>query len=251
MCKPLWYLILSALYVILVPNGWAESRVVPHPEVIVRSLKQAAPARITKLVQLLNLAAPEGRDDLCLEYDSIDLKYLRLANSREHAALKIVSQSCEREFVVVLQKQPGDRWQHVQTIALNAKYSVPEVSFPTLLDATEHQIVVRNHVVDYGTGILQNNVTIFKLIEARLEVIFDEIEKLIFEIPIRHNGKPTNTEQYQESEFTFIEADPGQGVAKRILEKQTIRDHQTTITRWRLFSWVPHLRKFRAFATSR
>jgi hypothetical protein len=93
--------------------------------------------------------------------------------------------------------------------------------------------------------------TIYKLFQSRLEVVFDEPDHVVLAVPSNDNPQG-NTDQRQESEYTIVSPEEGPSAtsSKQILQKQVINEHNTTIVRWWLYAWVPEIRRFQGYPTS-
>jgi hypothetical protein len=143
-----------------------------------------------------------------------------------------------------------DQWNHIQTIPLSARYgSVPEISLVELVEPGTKEILIQKQIVDTGTGILQKNISVLKLIDRKISIILDEPEVVRFSIPSVAHGQLRNTEQRQDSEFTIILDSSGLG-HRQIRESQTITDHDKEIRRSRVFIWQPDIKRFRSFPTA-
>jgi hypothetical protein len=221
------------------------------PDEIVRGLRSGTDTDKKHLAELLDIKVPRWtrvgatEDILCLVYQSVGVDYVVLQKPGPQAVLQIdASGSCWHTYLVVLEKIEGGSWMHVQTLPLFGKNRKLEFTFPSLINAHEHEIVAKKYAVDSGTGIFQTNMIIIKLVGNRLEVVFNEPEIVVFAIPTTRGEEPASTDQEQESEFSFVPGGEDSTSLKQILEKQVIRDHDTTIVRWRIFHWAPELRRF-------
>ncbi len=233
----------------------------PSPERIRESLTEGSEKQRKGLVESLRLFLPPGartggQQLPCMEYKStpgrgatVDLHQVVLKAPGPQTVIVARPQDCEYQFLVVMEQIAPGQWAHRGTVPIFAKHWEPEISFRQLVSAGESEIVVRNRPTDIGTGMLQRNMTIFKLLDGSLRVILDEVEKQTFAIPTTRNGQPANTAQTQESEFWLIDSEPGEQSIKDIVEKQVIRDHETQLVRWRLFLWRPELEVFQAVGT--
>lgn len=240
-------------------EAWASHATgdVPSPERIVHILRQGSESDRGELAKALELMIPpettqgDGHQ-FCTSFDSVKSNYVVLKKPGSQAVIHVVpTLYCEEfQFIVVIERETGNTWRLVRTIPLFTKYNVPQISFPALVDADEHEIMIHNETVDYGTGIFQKDLVIWKYIDGGLQVVFDEVESLTFAVPTGIRERP-NTDQAQKSVFTVVAAEPQEGGYKDILEKQTVRDHGTTIVRWRAFGWTPWLQRFQGVSTSR
>ena len=235
-------------------EAWARGRgspeVLPAPEAIVRVLRNGPEQEKKRMAELLSFRVPRyarvGAPQVpCSDFDSIDSQSVTLQLPGPQVVLHAVGQfGCQYDFLAILQLE-ATGWTHLGTIPLLSKYRSPKVRFISLVSSAEKDIVVNDNTVDYGTGIFQRDMTVWALVGSRLEIVFDEIENLTFAVGVRKNGEFGNTQQSQHSLFTFVPAEGQDAPGYRdILEKQVLSDHETTLTRWRLFVWRPEFGRF-------
>lgn len=220
-----------------------------QPSQIRQQLLGGSKSKRAHLSKVLHLVIPRWRivgakaAIPCLGFDSVKIAYVNLLPPHLQAVLGASSQSCQYTYLVVLQATGADTWKYIQTVAVWTKYASPRVSFESLVSPGTKEMIVRNNAIDYGTGIQQVNMTIWKLYPSGLQVIFDEPSRVVFAIPI---SGTENSEQSEESQFVFVPPSQG-GVrtsVKQILQKQTIHDHRDSFTRWWLYIWIPEMHRF-------
>jgi hypothetical protein len=158
------------------------------------------------------------------------------------------SSACQSFFFVVLELEPNGSWRLVDTVEIPAKYRSPSLSVESLVTRGESEIVVRDAETDTGTGILQRNLIVWKLLDGHLRVILDEPIQSRFAIP-KGDGSDDNTDQDEQSTFTIQDKSPEVGFGmKQIFQRQTIRDHDRSIQRAWVWTWDPDTRTFRKVA---
>lgn len=238
-----------------------QSPFLPSPSKIREILLHGGQVEKKRMVESLKLFLPRGarwgNEQLpCLEYQTItgqastiELSQVVLKAPKPYTVIVAKPQDCEYQFLVVMDQIAPGRWAHLATVPILAKNWEPEISFARLIDPDESEIIVRNRTTDTGLGMHQRNITILKLFEGGLSVIFNEVEKQTFFIPITRNGEPADTEQSQESEFWLIDAEAGTQSIKNILERQVIGKGGKQIIRWRIFVWSPELKVFEGVPT--
>ena len=183
----------------------------------------------------------------CLDFDSVKISYTTLRFHQSNAVVEAHSQGCHYTYLIILSSKGVNNWSYTGTIPLWSRNEVPNIRFESLLSPGVNEIVVRNNETDYGTGILQTNMTIWKVDNRALRVIFDEPTSVKFKIPIG-KGSLENSDQTEESQFTFVRPRAEENTptsAKQILQKQTIHIRGVTVTRWWLYRWVSAVQRFR------
>jgi len=175
-----------------------------------------------------------------------DTSRVQLTKNQTFSVVQAYDVMCDRRAVVVLQAA-GSRWEHIQTILLSTLLGVqPTVTFPDLLGSGEHEIVVGGQLVDHGTGVDQNNMTIFKLIGDQLQVVFDAPESVHFE---QGSAKGLFSVE-QHSVFRFVQNPESKGKEQMISEVQRLTVGGKTTTRYRNWTWDPALQRFRCYETA-
>jgi len=233
----------------------AQAASVLTPEQLKYSLLQGSDSQLTELSKNLHLVIPKRSrvgataDIPCTEFDSVEISHISLPEHNSPAVIKAFSSSCQYSYLVVLAQTKSNAWEFVQTIPLWSKNKIPMVSFESLTSSKEQAIVVQNYEADYGSGVSQTSMIIWKPFKGGYQVVFDEPSQVIFSVPIDKKGFE-NTDQSEDSEFTFVKGVVTRGESanfKYILQKQVIRDHQTIMTRWWRFLWVPEMNRFQKY----
>lgn len=191
------------------------------------------------------------KDMPCDLFDSVETSYATLLQPGMQAVLHIYSPDCEYTYLAVFDRAANGNWRYVDTMQIWSKYSEPKITLESLVEEGTKEIVAAHCAVDNGTGVTQKNLVIFKLFPDGLRVVFEEPEHVVQQIGAVPKGA-RSIDQRQDSEFKFIAA-AGDGLAtsvRQILEKQTLRDHASTLDRWRLYVWNPELRKFQGVPSS-
>jgi len=183
----------------------------------------------------------------CTDWElQTDTSRVQLKKNETYSVVQAYQLMCNQRAVVVF-RAVGGRWKHVQTVLLSTLLGVqPKVTFPDLLGSGDHEIVVSGQLVDHGTGVDQNNMTIFKLIGDRLQVVFDAPESVHFEQGSSHGLYSVE----QRSVFRFVADSESHNNELMILEKQKLTHAGKTIVRYRGWTWSPELQRFRCYETA-
>jgi hypothetical protein len=187
------------------------------------------------------------KDIGCDVFDSAQVTYAALQPTSSDALLQIYSRNCEYAYVVVFEREPEGYWTHIDTVSLWSKDSEPEISLESLVEEGTKEVVVRHCATDYGTGVSQTSMMIFKLFRTGMHLIFNQPERVTYAVPAGPKLSQS-IEQSQQSDFEFIapSADEPRSSEKQILEKQVVQDRNATITRRWLYIWVPEIKSFQA-----
>jgi hypothetical protein len=212
------------------------------PEAIIQQLKSEDIETRKKVALAVGLADPL-LDALCFDDDNerISIKQVTFRKGIESRLLSV--RGCEAMFLVPVVKQ-GVSWITLNPVRLWAKFSEPTYKFESLVAPGEQEIVVSNQTVDEGTGILQRNMTIYKVIGNETHAVFDTPEYL-------HVAEPdlkSPTGQYtddQTSTFTYSWDKPDHGSSVFIREKRDERIGKHRFTVYRSYAWNRVLQEFR------
>jgi hypothetical protein len=214
------------------------------PEQTLSLLTSTSIEQRQKIARLLHLNTPWEQESVCVEYGKVELSKPVFKAGSASALLTIPARDCDFTFLVPFMAT-GNGWTPAGTIALWTHYSLPKYRIESLTTQGESEIVVSGQTVDAGTGILQRNLTIIKIVDNSLRVVFDEPEWLNMSIPATIEGKLTNTSDEETSTFTFVNSEPGVPGLKTILETRVLRVRGRTITIYRSYVWRPALSIFR------
>lgn len=234
------------------PFSSARGATIDSPRSTALLLVHGTEVQRTELANALGLMLPSNRphhDQIpCTLFDQASTERVTLARHTQYDVMKSVSSICGYTYLTIFRKSKST-WRYLQTISLWSKDKTPQVTFESLIVAGEKDIVASNYETDYGSGILQTNITIWRLHDNRLHVILDEPTKVNFAIP----AGPTafeNTEQSEDSTFLF-QPDVNGTAKTKILQKQIIRQNGARIIRWWQFTWDPSMNRFRRQPTWR
>lgn len=208
-------------------------------------------SKLAKLATDLDLMIPKRAingataDEPCTQFSAVEVIPVKFHGNHSQVLLNI-SSVCWYTYLVLLEESKANAWRHVQTVPVGAKYNAPVVTFESMISRDAKEMIVKDYENDSGTGILQTNMAIWKLLDGRLRVVFDEPTHTQFDIPLNPKGPDYSTEQSEDSDFSIVKGS-GQTGLKDIVQKQVIRDHKTKITRYWEYGWVPELQKFQKY----
>jgi hypothetical protein len=229
------------------------------PEQMKNTLLNGTPAQRALLAKTLRLSIPKetragaAEDIPCPDTDSVDSQNVTLRKPGPQTVLVVHSHECSYVFLVVLERNAENAWSLVQTVPIVVHAAEPQIEFESLVEAGEKEIIVRHNEEDYGTGIIKMDLTILRLTQSGLAVVFDETEHLVFAIPSNQpDDQPEkNTEEYIDSEFRFVSPDAPDATSLRWIEqKETIHKHKTEMVLYWRFVWNPRTKRFQSVANS-
>ena len=254
--KKIIFTILGVVLSVISQSSLANSKLLT-PEGVKDILANGNDTQIKSMATELNLVIPKRmtngstEDSVCdlFSADNIKITYVALAVSQKSAVVQANSANCGFSYLVIFNEDQSHTWHHVTTLPLFAKTQMPVVQFEEMISKGSHEIIVRDSQEDYGTGIQQLDVVIFKMIGQEMRVVFNEPSKVVFSVPL--NDK-TNSDQEETATFDFVDVksnDESATALKEIQSKQVISDHKTNITRYWKYVWVPELRIFEKVST--
>jgi hypothetical protein len=216
------------------------------PEQTASLLKSGSLEQRQKVARLLKLSEPWEGGTLCKEYEKVELSKPALKAGSDTALLSITASDCDFTFLVPF-IMTGHGWTPAGTVSVWTKYSAPTYRIDSLTSPGESEIVVSDHTVDSGTGILQRNLTIFKIVGDSIRVVFDQPEVLNVSVPAKINGNPVNTSDEESSTFDFVKSEAFVPGLKSIFETRVLNvaGHSTTV--YRKYLWTPALSMFRMY----
>jgi hypothetical protein len=211
----------------------------------------------TALAGALQLNIPKwtrvgAANDLpCILFDSVQASLGTLDRAGNQAVVIIYSRNCEYTYLAAFERTPEGTWKRLDTAPLWSKLGEPQISLVSLIDDGNKEIVAAHRTVDTGTGIVQTDLTIFKLFSGRLQVILDSPEHVVYALAPGPKGTGA-ADQTQESAFTFVPSlrDEPKTSSTQIVEKRVIGSGTIRQTQWWLYVWIPEVRRFQAIRTS-
>ncbi|HMD83467.1 MAG TPA: hypothetical protein VKO18_02060 [Terriglobia bacterium] len=201
-----------------------------------------------KIAHLLNLSEPWEHGKLCVEYENVELSKPTLKAGSESALLTTTSSDCDFAFLVPF-ISTGHGWILAGTVPVWTKYSSPKYRIESLTTPGESEIIVSGQTVDSGTGILQRNLTILKIVGDSIRIIFDQPEEINLSVPVKVRGERTNTREEESSAFSFVNSEPFMPGLKGIQETRVLRIAGQLITIHRKYVWTPSISMFRMYGT--
>lgn len=174
------------------------------------------------------------------------LTYVTLIKGRHHAAIQVFGDDCEQRQIIVFESHDGT-WIQIADLRLSAHYGEqPEVKFLELTEPGVQDLMVQHQVVDWGTGVEQKNITLYKWIEDRFAVILDQPE--VVHLSVLITDKRGVRGNYQIDQQSTFEVAPGEGQgAKKLVEHLSIKMKASALSHVRNWIWNPEIRRFRSF----
>jgi hypothetical protein len=228
---------------------------VPPPKAIKRTFLKGtdeAKDKLALVLRMIDHSAGTISQNLtvpCITFESVKIEFPLLEAGKPYAVLIFRSGygpgSCWFDFVSILRKISSEQWEFVATYPLFSRDRHPAITFPSLVKAGQREIMIDRDNIRSGTGDWQYDTVVVQIRDGRPNLIFDEIKELVFAVPAEREG---NTEEEENGTFFIVPSDQQHEGAFNILEKQQIKKHKQSVTRWRLFTWAEDSRRFRAEA---
>lgn len=225
--------------------------VIRKPDEVAHTLQNGTAVERNNLATELRIFAPNpskpGTDSNspCVNFHHMESRPVVLQSGAENVVLLADSSECDSTYILVFDKAPKSEWRHVQTVRLPANAQRPEVSFVELIQPGVSEILVDKETTrDSGTT-QQQDFVVLKLVGDRIEVVMDATERSAITLTNRTPSEDDNLTQRQTSTFNLLKSPPNSAAIYRLLEKETIIDNKTAITRYRVWTWDPEVARFR------
>lgn len=221
------------------------------PGEVAHTLQEGSAVQRNDLALELGIYAPNPSSGAvksnapCVDFSHMEERQVTLRAGTENALLIADSSVCDSTYLVIFDKAPKSEWRHVQTIRLAARTGHPEITYAELIQPGVSEILVYHEMTSEGGTYSQQDFVVFKLLRDRVEVILDTTQSSEITLTNHPPTDTTNVRQTQTSTFNVMKAPPNSAAQFRILEKEVITDNQTTLTRYRIWTWDPGLERFR------
>jgi hypothetical protein len=215
------------------------------PEEVVRQLTSPDTKIRKAWVDKLGLHELNG-DNESLASLSVEEKHAAfLQNVASRLILVDEGEVCQTMYLVPMIDEGGG-WTTLQAIPLSTQYEPPKITFESLVGEGEQEIILRHLWVDHGTGIQQTNLTIYKLIDGAMRIIFDQPEHLHFSTRLNPDH-PYTYDEDQESTFKFVKNDSDAAAPTAIEETRVETVGKRKLTVYREYSWEPEIQAYQMF----
>ena len=176
----------------------------------------------------------------CYEIGRVDRRDLWLQGMDNLISLEVDAPGCLYKFVVMFESGI-DSSLFVGTIPLWQQFSTPSYHVEALFPNGVPGILVSGLTVDEGTGFNQQNMQIFRIIDNKLRIVFDEPERMRTAIPFKSRCCPV---QWKDSQTSTFSVDHQQDGSTFILEKRAITVNGQTVTQYKSYGWRDRLQIF-------
>ncbi len=231
---------LALLVVSAASYGGQRSVTVSSPEDLVAQLKSPKEEVRQQAASALRLSPLMTTRKLCADFEKVESQpaTFRKGSSGMLIAARSFS-ACQALFLVPLLKV-DDHWEALAPIVAIAHYNEPSFELKALISSGEQEVIVRDHDVDWGTGIQQWNMTIYKLVGEGMQIVFDQP---VYSHFFQSNGDKV-WEDFQRSRFSFVNGNNTAGVTSiRETRTETVGTRKMTV--YRSYVWEPSAGVFR------
>jgi len=199
---------------------------IPPPEKLVELLKQPCSEKNAPLYRALDLG--------CSPYATVAFTRAHLERGSDNTVITIYDS--DSVSLVVLELKNG-AWNHVDTRFLESKYDEPEFSLLSLVEPDTQEIAVSQETLIRGSGVLENHQVIYKVLNGKLRLVFDERAKALLK------GWETETDFEEQSEFRYEAAKKDE--VGTIFQRATYRNHSQRTVVFRCYAWDEETERFR------
>ena len=150
----------------------------------------------------------------------------------------VVQIKCSYDFdLILLRHLQSGSWSLVDSLPLDAAYDMLTIQLRNILGPKEKQVVIHNHVVGRGTGLLQTNFMIMTVAAGKFRVVLDAVEEA-------HVSPDKQPDDFVKQKSTFeIEPEARDGLSS-IVETQILSAHGTRMVLKREYDWDERLGEF-------
>lgn len=199
---------------------------IPPPEKLAELLKQPCSKENAQLYRALDLG--------CRPYATVAFTRAQLEHGSDNAAITVRDDNSAS--IVVLELKKGV-WNHVDTRFLESKYDEPEFSLLSLVEPGTQEIAVSQETLIRGSGVLENHQVIYKVLNGKLRLVFDERAKALLK------GWGTETDFEEQSDFRYEAAKKDE--VGTIFQRATYRNHSQRTVVFRCYAWDEETERFR------
>lgn len=237
-CLPAFFLLLWSSPVLLVGQRSPASRTNSADDWAAR-LKAKDDGERLQAARELGLVSPLHEKEACADIERVENWNARLDRSTDAELLVVHAFGiCQTDFIVPFVLENG-KWKPLPPIAVLAHYDEPRIRLLSLIERGVQEIEVSGQYVDWGTGIQQQNRTIYKLIDGKMRVVFDEPESLHF------GSSPSTYDEYEKSSFSYVKREGGNGMPLFIMERRMETKGKRSILVFCEYDWKEELGGYR------
>jgi hypothetical protein len=216
---------LLACLTILVSGCRTGERSFASPEDVAHILENCAGGTCSQLSASLHLGIPL-RPQVC----SVSALRVKFEPASDDALLKI---ECSQDFGLLLLVQESGRWQYADSMALPwGAHDAITVGLRKLIDPSDDAIIIHGDTVGFGTGIYQSDFLVVRVLNRKLHVVLDTVEKGSVYPP---QSAGPNRWVEQRSSFEITPAD--QKKAGSVTEMMTLNVGGKEVVLEREFDW--------------
>ena len=222
------------------------------PDQVADTLRSGADPQRSELANELAIMAPNASNLAakssapCTSFNHVEERQVRLRADADNAVIIADSGECDSTYLIIFDRGRKSEWRQVQTVRLYSRVQHPEISFAELVQAGVSEIVVHRETTRESGANEQENFVVLKLLRDRLVTVLDTVERMEVTLPVKPSDDSDNVDQSQQSTFNMVKAAANTGAVMRILEKEVLKEKQTSMTLYRSWNWDPELERFRS-----
>ena len=151
----------------------------------------------------------------------------------KYAVVEASSDDCGTMPLVLFKSVDGAAWTYSDTIHLSSHYGTqPDIRLVDFAQKGLSDVLVQHEIVDWGTGVLQKDISVYHVSGGQLRCVLEEPESVHFA------PRPGTSTVEQQSKFDVRESAPDNvGGTKYLHEERQIKIGKQTFRRYRACYW--------------
>lgn len=186
----------------------------------------------------------------CIGSYRTDVMYPHFSSDAAYALIQVSSYQCDTMALILFERRSKNEWNYLQTVHLSARYTTPAIRLVEVAEAGKNDVLVEHQTVDWGTGVMQRNISLYHMSNNRLACVLDEPEYVLFAA----GGPQGKSEFSQQGRFEVRLSSPDTSGHQYLHEEQTIKVGGISVSRSRNCLWeekAQHMRCVEAAGSGR
>jgi hypothetical protein len=160
------------------------------------------------------------------------VSFPRFSSKGQYAMIEVTSKYCDGMSLVLFRKGGNGHWIYIQTIRLSVHYdTVPDIHPVDFVQSGVTDLLIEHELLDWGTGVLQKNTSIYHMMNGQMKCIFNEPEY------VHHAVEGPIIEQQSKFELHDSTPDSNTFGNKYLSEQQEIKIDAELVRRYRNCIW--------------
>lgn len=158
----------------------------------------------------------------------------------KYALVEAFNDDCETMPLVLFKSTDGIKWTYSDTVQLELAFGTrPPIRLVAFAGKGIKDVLVQHEIVDWGSGILQEDISVYRIFDGHLKCVLEEPET------VNYGPRPGQRSVEQHSNFEIRELEPGNATGGKYLhEDQQITIGKQTLRRFRSCYWDDRKQRF-------